>query len=123
VRPVGGTPSADFVLAQGFQFPEGWLRTATRNDSGTDAGITKGQLEAIEEAMRIIIEDDRERGVDPAARFTCARCARLRPLLGSIEYDSIRLCNACATLFEVARLNGKARTCAAFLGNTPENAN
>lgn len=99
------------------------MRTATRNDGRTDAGITKGQREAIEEAMRIIIEDDRERGIDPSARFLCGRCALQRPVLGSVDYDGIRLCNACATLFEVARLNGKARTCAAFVGKTAANAN
>lgn len=98
------------------------MRPATYRDGRTDAGITKGQLEAIEEAMRIIVEEDRERGVDPAARIECARCHEARPLIGSVDYDGIRLCNACATLFEVARLNGKAWSCAEFVGKTPAGA-
>lgn len=72
--------------------------------------------------MRIIVEEDRERGVDPAARIECARCHEMRPLIGSVVYDGIRLCNACATAFEVARLNGKARSCAEFVGRMPAGA-
>jgi len=81
-----------------------------------DEGITKGQREAIEEAMRIIAEEDRERGVDPNAVFECPRCRRLRQMVGSVEYEGIRLCNSCATKFELARIGGKVRTCAAYVG-------
>ena len=83
-----------------------------------EARVTEGQREAIEEAMRIIIEEDRERGVDPAATFGCRRCGRQRQLIGSVNYDGIRLCNSCATNFEVARVTGKARSAAAFVGQT-----
>ena len=83
-----------------------------------EARVTEGQREAIEEAMRIIIEEGRERGVDPAATFGCRRCGRQRQLIGSVNYDGIRLCNSCATKFEVARVTGKARSAAAFVGQT-----
>lgn len=83
-----------------------------------EARVTEGQREAIEEAMRIIMEEDRERGIDPAALFRCPRCRRDRQLIGSVEYEGVRLCNSCATTFEFARLTGKARSAAAFVGRT-----
>ena len=64
------------------------------------------------------MEEDRERGIDPAARFRCRRCGKDRQLIGSVEYEGIRLCNGCATTFEIARLTGKARSAAAFVGRT-----
>jgi hypothetical protein len=79
-------------------------------------GITEGQREAIEEAMRIIIEEDRERGIDPRATFECERCRRPEQLLGSVLYGDIRLCNRCATTYEVARISGRVRTCAQYVG-------
>jgi len=84
-----------------------------------DAGVTKGQLEAIEEAMRILIEEDRERGVDPSATFACSKCRRPQPSVGSVDYQGIRLCNQCATRFEVARINGRTRTSAEYVGRAP----
>ena len=83
-----------------------------------EARVTEGQREAIEEAMRIIVEEDRERGVDPAATFRCGRCGKQRQLIGSVDYEGIRLCNSCATRFEMARMTGKARSAAAFVGQT-----
>ncbi len=79
--------------------------------------ITAGQHDAVQEAMRIIIEDDRQRGVDPRAELACARCRRQRPMLGSLNYDDIRLCNACATGFEIARLGGRVRTCGEYVSS------
>jgi hypothetical protein len=64
--------------------------------------------------MRILIEDDELRRVAPSAHARGGRCRADRPLAGSVEYDGIRLCNACATRFEVARLSGRVRSCAAF---------
>ncbi|TAK67116.1 MAG: hypothetical protein EPO22_03220 [Dehalococcoidia bacterium] len=83
-----------------------------------EARVTEGQREAIEEAMRIIVEEDRERGVDPFATFGCRRCGKQRQLIGSVDYEGIRLCNSCATRFEMARMTGKARSAAAFVGQT-----
>jgi hypothetical protein len=87
-------------------------------DRGERSGfeVTEGQREAIEEAMRIIIEEDRDRGIDPLARFRCERCRRPEHLLGSVLYGDIRLCNLCATTFEVARISGRVRTCAQYVG-------
>ena len=83
-----------------------------------EARVTEGQREAIEEAMRIIIEEDRERGVDPAATFPCGRCGRQRQLIGSVDYEGIRLCNSCATRFEMARMTGKVRRAVEFVRQT-----
>jgi hypothetical protein len=82
------------------------------------ARVTEGQREAIEEAMRIIVEEDQQRGINPAALFVCGRCRRERQLIGSVEYDGVRLCNGCATKFELARMTGKARSAAAFAGGS-----
>lgn len=79
-------------------------------------GITEVQRQAIDEAMRILVEEDRSRGIDPMATFRCERCRRNRSYLGSVEYDGLRLCNDCATRFEVARLSGQARNCAQYVG-------
>lgn len=87
-----------------------------------DQGVTKGQREAIEEAMRIIAEEDQQRGIDPAAMFHCSRCRRPRQMIGSVEYGEIRLCNVCATKFEVARVSGKVRTYAEYVGRPPASA-
>jgi NAD-dependent dihydropyrimidine dehydrogenase PreA subunit len=81
--------------------------------------VTDEQLEAIQETMRIIAEDDESRGVDPAACFDCARCRRARPLIGSVDYAGVRMCNGCATRFEVARLSGRAKTGAQYAGRAP----
>ncbi|MHB8376778.1 MAG: hypothetical protein ACYDEB_07450 [Dehalococcoidia bacterium] len=78
-------------------------------------GVTKGQYEAITEAMRLIVEEDRERGMDSSSEFVCAACVRPRTMVGSVEYDGIRLCNDCATGFEVARINHTAGTCAEYV--------
>lgn len=87
-------------------------------DRGERSGfeITEGQREAIEEAMRIIIEEDRERGIDPLARFKCERCRRPEQLVGSVLYEDIRLCNRCATTYEVARISGRVKTCVQYVG-------
>lgn len=87
-------------------------------DRGERGGfeITEGQREAIEEAMRIFIEEDRGRGIDPLAMFKCERCRHAEQLLGSVLYEDIRLCNRCATRYEVARIRGRVRTAAQYVG-------
>lgn len=82
----------------------------------TRDGITEVQRQAIDEAMRILVEEDRHRGIDPLATFRCERCRRNRSYLGSVDYDGIRLCNDCATSFEIARLGGRVRNCAQYVG-------
>ncbi|HEX5479447.1 MAG TPA: hypothetical protein VFY79_06970 [Dehalococcoidia bacterium] len=73
--------------------------------------VTKGQVEAITEAMRLIAEDDRQRGIDRAAPFTCGACGRQRSMVGSVDYGGIRLCNDCATGYELARITHSVTTC------------
>ena len=94
------------------------MRLAIDRLPRAESRVTEGQREAIEEAMRIIVEEDRERGVDPLATFGCRRCGKQRQLIGSVDYEGIRLCNSCATRFEMARMTGKARSAAAFVGQT-----
>jgi len=81
--------------------------------------VTDEQMEAIRETMRIIAEEDEARGVDPAASFDCARCRQARPRIGSVDYEGVRMCNDCATRFEVARLSGGAKTGAQYAGRAP----
>ncbi len=78
-------------------------------------GVTKGQFEAVAEAMKLIIQEDRERGLDATVTFVCPACDDLRVRLGSVEYEGIRICNRCATGFEVARINHSAGTCAEYV--------
>lgn len=78
-------------------------------------GVTRGQFEAISEAMKLIVEEDRERGVDLEARLSCPACGAEQPLVGSVEYEGVRLCNKCAIGFEVARVDRTAGSCAEFV--------
>jgi hypothetical protein len=73
--------------------------------------VTKGQVEAITEAMRLIAEDDRQRGIDRSAPFTCGACGRQRSMVGSVDYQGIRLCNDCATGYELARMTHSVTSC------------
>lgn len=73
------------------------------------AGVTAEQRNAVEEAMRIILEDDRLKG--EIGTFECAACARETSHAGSILYAEQRLCHSCATRFELARLERRVRTC------------
>jgi hypothetical protein len=73
--------------------------------------VTKGQVEAITEAMRLIAEDDRQRGIERSAPFTCGACAQQRSMVGSVDYGGIRLCNDCATGYELARITHSVTTC------------
>ncbi len=74
-------------------------------------GVTKGQFEAITEAMKLLAEEDQERGMDAALQIACQGCGESRGRIGSVEYDGIRLCNRCATDFEVARISHAAGSC------------
>jgi hypothetical protein len=78
-------------------------------------GVTQAQFEAIAEAMRILAEEDRARGVDARAQFTCAMCGDSQPLVGSVLYEKVRLCNACALGYEVARIGHTAGTAADYV--------
>ncbi len=82
---------------------------------GPEQGVTPEQLKAITEAMRLIAEEDRERGVDGQSEFVCAACEQPRKLPGSVAYDGIRLCNSCATDYEVARISHAVQDCGQFV--------
>lgn len=96
----------------------GW---AGNVDMRVDVGVTAGQREAVKAAMEILVEEDRSRGVDPAATIRCARCRGTRSLIGSVDYGGTRFCHECATRFELARVAGRARTGAEFAAGARHN--
>jgi hypothetical protein len=79
-------------------------------------GITEGQREAIKEAMKLILEEDRDRGLGPNDRFQCAFCDESREIAGAVTYGEFRLCNACATDFEVERLGRNVHNVSEYVG-------
>ena len=68
------------------------------------SGASVEQLRAVYQVMRILAIDDRERGMPATKTIDCAACRRGRPSIGSVEYDGARLCNGCATDYEVLRM-------------------
>jgi formate dehydrogenase maturation protein FdhE len=70
--------------------------------------LSAEQVRAIYSVMRTFRDDDRSR-VAPEARFLCARCGCSRPLAGSLDYGGARLCNGCATDYELLRTAGLER--------------
>jgi hypothetical protein len=67
-------------------------------------GPTHGQVQAVFEVMRLLREEDRERGLPPDETVLCATCRRIRPAAGSVKYGDRTLCNGCATDYELLRL-------------------
>lgn len=81
------------------------------------SGATTEQLRAVYEVMRILAEDDRDRaGVAGVALF-CDSCGRDRPAAGSVEYAGHRLCNGCATDYEVLRISGHTADVQSYLAS------
>jgi hypothetical protein len=80
------------------------LAAARARASGAAPGLSAAQLTAIHTAMQLFVEDDVAAGVAPDARGYCDGCAAPRPAPGAIAYDRYRLCNRCATEYEVARI-------------------
>lgn len=78
-------------------------------------GATATQLRAVYSAMRTLIEDDRDRATLPPS-IVCDACQRDRPAAGSVDYSGTRLCNGCATDYEVLRIAGLVDTAADYLG-------
>lgn len=68
------------------------------------SGPTGEQVQAVYEVMRLLREDDRERGLAPDDAVTCDSCRRDRPALGAVRYGDRTLCNGCATDYEILRL-------------------
>ncbi len=90
-------------------------RSANPASVPRDHPPTARQVAAVRAVMQLFVEEDLESGVSPRRQMRCTRCARPRPLPGFLLYDGVRLCNACATDFELARIRGTARTAAEFL--------
>ncbi len=80
--------------------------------------LTPRQREAIREAMRTLVDEDMERGPDERALATCAACSRTPVLLGSVLYNGVRLCNGCATEYELARAEGRVESIEEFVRET-----
>ena len=78
-------------------------------------GATATQLRAVYSAMRTLIEDDRDRATLPPS-IVCDACQRDRSAAGSVDYSGTRLCNGCATDYEVLRIAGLVDTAADYLG-------
>ena len=77
------------------------------------------QLRAVYEVMRILADEDRDRGTPPTSTIVCAACRRDRPAPGAVDYDGVRLCNGCATDYELLRMAAVVEDVAGFLGRTP----
>jgi hypothetical protein len=78
-------------------------------------GASVEQIRAVYQVMRILAIDDRERGTPPTTAILCAACRRSRPAIGSVDYDGARLCNGCATDYEVLRMAALVDDVEAFL--------
>lgn len=77
--------------------------------------LSRIQVRAVHEVMRLFAEDDQARGVARDSRQACACCRTDRPAAGFIHYREAGLCNACATAFELARLRRDAPSLHDFL--------
>ena len=76
--------------------------------NGGKRGLSGGQVKAIFDAMRTFRDDDLSRdGGDET--FECGRCGRRRPAAGSLIYGDLRLCNGCATDYELLHTAGIER--------------
>lgn len=67
-------------------------------------GPTSGQVQAVYAVMRLLRDEDRERGRTLEETITCTACRRDRPALGAVAYGATTLCNGCATDYELLRL-------------------
>jgi hypothetical protein len=81
--------------------------------------LSAGQVRAIFGAMRTFRDDDLARIPDDAA-FTCDRCGRRRSAAGALAYGALRLCNGCATDYELLRTAGIEPDLLAAQGATPD---
>ncbi len=77
-------------------------------ETGVVRRLSAGQIRAIFGAMRTFRDDDRGRA-DPETTVVCGRCGRRRPAAGALAYGDVRLCNGCATDYELLRMAGMER--------------
>lgn len=99
---------------------------ALRAERDGNGGATADQLRAVYTVMRILAEDDRERS-GGAISTVCDACQRDRAAAGSVVYAGVRLCNGCATDYEVLRISRQVESLTAYLtgraaGERPETA-
>ncbi len=73
------------------------------------------QRRAIREAMQTFVDEDLERGVDPRSEMNCPACGQRRSAAGSVAYEGVRLCNACATAYELRRTEGAVESLPEFI--------
>lgn len=78
-------------------------------------GATAAQIESVYRVMRLLAEDDRDRPSRRDHVLVCAGCRRERAAAGSVQYDTVTLCNGCATDYEVLRIGGQVRNAAEYL--------
>ena len=64
------------------------------------------QLQAVYSVMRLLADDDRQRGTLVDSCVWCAACRRDCAAAGAVTYDGILLCNGCATEYEVLHIAG-----------------
>jgi hypothetical protein len=87
--------------------------------AGRARGLSQAQLAAVRTVMALFVEDDLARGVSPWETEYCPGCDDARPLPGFVLYDRASayafLCNACATEYEVARMQGSVSDIREFL--------
>lgn len=79
------------------------------------AGASERQLRAVYSVMRILAEEDRGR-IAPDDHIGCAACRRARPAAGSVDYGGVRLCNGCATDYELLRMAAVVEDLRGYLG-------
>jgi len=84
--------------------------------------LTPGQIEAIRTVMRLFVEEDAARGVDPHSSLLCHRCQAPRRAIGSVRYDRFTFCNDCAVEYEIARARGATDSPAEFCERSPARA-
>ncbi|MHB8573915.1 MAG: hypothetical protein ACYDCQ_01150 [Dehalococcoidia bacterium] len=77
--------------------------------------LTPSQIEAIRTVMRLFVDDDTARGVDPRCTLVCQRCAGPRPAIGSVRYERYTFCHECSIEYEIVRARGLIEAPAEFL--------
>ncbi len=80
--------------------------------------LSARQIRAIYEAMRTFRDDDISR-TGGKARVICDRCGCHRDAAGSLVYGALRLCNGCATDYELLRASGMEREIVIFAQEPP----
>lgn len=102
LRPEPSSPTSPTIAVAATAERQPALRSA---QTGRALGrpLSAAQVTAIRSAMRVFVDDDLARGIEPQRRLYCDGCERARPAAGFIQYERYAMCNECATEYEVAR--------------------